>query len=147
MYGLNAIGRANGWSMAILGISIVFIGLVTLSIIISQLHKILDLWDNNGWMQRKSKKNVNLNTSTSEVESVEQVYAHPYIAPTDIDEVAGIWKPLVDGLDTPFSLADLHELARKHNFPHPHLSINRLRNEKYLVPAGNDLFEWNTEAK
>lgn len=147
MYGLEAIGKANGWSMAILGILIVFTGLVTLSIIISQLHKILDLWENNGWMQKGRKQKGNSHTSILAEENVEPEYPHPYVDLANIDEVAEIWKPLVDELDSPFSLTELHALARKHKFPHPHLSINRLRKKHILVQAGNGLFEWNTDAE
>ena len=46
MYGLEAIAQHNGWVQSILGISIVFSGLVLLSFAVSQIHKILDLWDN-----------------------------------------------------------------------------------------------------
>ncbi|MEN8212519.1 MAG: OadG family protein [Thermodesulfobacteriota bacterium] len=46
MYGLEAINANNGWSIAVVGVTIVFSGLVMLSFVISQLHKILDLWKN-----------------------------------------------------------------------------------------------------
>lgn len=147
MYGLSAIEAANGWSMAILGISIVFAGLITLSFIISQLHKVLDMWENWGWINGKGDRKTDRDTPvTAENHLHAQLCSHPYFCPTDIDELAAIWEPLVNRLESPFCLADLHELARKHNFPHPHLSINRLRNSNILVPIGDRLFEWNTEA-
>ncbi len=147
MYGLSAIGAANGWSMAILGISIVFAGLITLSILISQLHKVLDFWENWEWINGKSDRNTDRNTPGTAAENSDvQLCSHPYFCPTEIDELTAVWEPLVNRLDTPFYLADLYELARKHNFPHPHLSINRLRSANILVPIGDRLFEWNTEA-
>ncbi|WP_300459313.1 OadG family protein [Desulfobacula sp.] len=45
MYGLEAINAYNGWAMAITGPLIVISGLAILSIIISQLHKIIAIFD------------------------------------------------------------------------------------------------------
>ena len=46
MYGLEAISANNGWAVSVVGITIVFSGLVTLSLLISQLHKAVDLFEN-----------------------------------------------------------------------------------------------------
>ena len=45
MYGFDNITANNGWAMAVVGASIVFAGLVVLSFVISQIHKILELWE------------------------------------------------------------------------------------------------------
>ncbi|MCF6246649.1 MAG: hypothetical protein L3J69_04730 [Desulfobacula sp.] len=45
MYGIEAINANNGWAISIVGITIVFSGLVTLSSVISQLHKVLAIWE------------------------------------------------------------------------------------------------------
>ena len=45
MYGLDAIAANNGWAISGVGISIVFSGLCVLSFVISQLHKVLNLWE------------------------------------------------------------------------------------------------------
>ena len=45
MYGLEAISFHNGWAMALAGALIVFAGLVVLSTVIAQLHKILTFWE------------------------------------------------------------------------------------------------------
>ena len=45
MYGLEAINASNGWAMAITGPLIVISGLTILSIIISQLHKLVAIFD------------------------------------------------------------------------------------------------------
>ena len=45
MFGIDNITQNNGWAMAAVGASIVFSGLVVLSFVISQIHKILKLWD------------------------------------------------------------------------------------------------------
>ena len=45
MYGFDNITANNGWAIAVIGASIVFAGLVILSFVISQIHKVLELWD------------------------------------------------------------------------------------------------------
>ena len=45
MYGIDNITANNGWAMAAVGATIVFLGLVVLSFVISQIHKILELWE------------------------------------------------------------------------------------------------------
>jgi hypothetical protein len=42
LYGIEAIEAANGWAMAIAGALIVMAGLAILSLVISQLHKLVD---------------------------------------------------------------------------------------------------------
>lgn len=45
MYGLEAINANNGWAISVVGVTIVFSGLVMLSLVISQLHKVLAIWE------------------------------------------------------------------------------------------------------
>lgn len=46
MYGLAAINAAHGWLITVVGIGIVFTGLVILSTFIANLERLLKLWDN-----------------------------------------------------------------------------------------------------
>ena len=43
MYGLEAINANNGWAISVVGVTIVFTGLVMLSFVIAQLHKVLGI--------------------------------------------------------------------------------------------------------
>ncbi len=43
MFGIDNITNNNGWAMAVVGASTVFLRLVVLSFVISQIHKILEL--------------------------------------------------------------------------------------------------------
>ncbi|MGD8242291.1 MAG: OadG family protein, partial [Desulfobacterales bacterium] len=43
--GFANIAAHNGWSMAILGAGIVMTGLIILSLAISQIHKLVELWN------------------------------------------------------------------------------------------------------
>jgi len=140
MYGLEAISDAGGWQMAALGVSIVFLSLIFLAIIISQLHNILEF--------RSPRKSLPGNgPETKTVGQQAATLHHPPICPEDIDTVADLWSPLVGQLNDPFRLQDLYEKAANNNFPHPHLTINRLRQAGILVPVDDCLFSWNTNVK
>jgi hypothetical protein len=48
----------------------------------------------------------------------------------------------VERLDEPFELTRLFEIAKEKNLPHPHLSINRLREANILVAHEDGTFTW-----
>ncbi len=134
MYGLEAINAHNGWSMAIVGPLIVMSGLTILAIIISQLHKLVAL------MEGKDKKDSVAKTEAA-TENPDQLTI-PDRIPDDINEAALIYQPLIDQLEQPFELHGLYEIAAKSQFPHPHLTINRLRDASILQDEGDGLFTW-----
>jgi Na+-transporting methylmalonyl-CoA/oxaloacetate decarboxylase gamma subunit len=136
LYGLEAINASNGWSMAVLGATIVFCGLVILSLAISQLNKLLSFFD-------KSPAEA---TSYSQkgAPPVAQPPQHPLYCPEDVQAAANIYAPLAAELGSTFKLADLYTLSRKYDFPHPHITISRLRDARLLLPEGGGVFSWNT---
>ena len=138
MYGLEAINAANGWAMAYTGAIIVFIGLVVLSFVISQLNRILSFWEN---LISKSRQNHKAK-QTDELED-ENTFVVPYHVPSDIKEAARYYSHLVEDLDQPFELTRLYEISQQKGFPHPHITISNFRQANILVPAGNGLFTWN----
>src|SRR5210317_681019 len=110
MIGLQAISANNGWSMAFVGALIVMCGLASLSFIISQLHKIIGLFE---------KK---------------KAAAHAIVEqPPDIDilnnlEVAArTYQMLTADLGDSFELVKLYEIFERENLPHPHLTISAFR--------------------
>ena len=131
MYGLEAISAYNGWAMAITGPLIVMAGLTILSIIISQLHKVVAIFD------KKAKQ-----TTEPVVKSKDEISV-PKILPNDILETAKIYQALIDKLEQPFELSDLYQVAAQNNFPHPILTVNRLRGAGILISEGEGLFIWN----
>tara|TARA_B100001971_G_C18084608_1_gene480180 strand:- start:390 stop:809 length:420 start_codon:yes stop_codon:yes gene_type:complete len=137
LYGFEAIAAHNGWSMAIVGASIVFSGLVILSLVISQLHKLLTIWENKGTFFNRNKR-----TSVNSTEEVLDLNL-PGRFPSDINEAARLYHPLVEKLGQPFQLVQLYEVSRKKGFPHPHLTISLLRQAKVLVPEGDGVFIWH----
>ncbi len=131
MYGLEAIRAYNGWAMAITGPLIVMSGLTILSIIISQLHKVVAVFD------KKDKQ------ATEAVVKSKDEISVPKVLPIDISETAEIYQQLIDKLEQPFELSDLYRVAGENNFPHPVLTISRFREAGILTQAGEGVFIWN----
>jgi len=129
LYGLQAIAAHNGWAMALAGALIVFSGLVILSFVISQLHRILAFFE---------KKPVDV-----EPPEDKPGFLLPKPFPEDINEIVRLYKPLVEALGETFYLSELYEMSRKNDFPHPHITLTALRESKILVSDGNGVFSWN----
>ncbi len=138
MYGFQAIAANDGWAMSLMGVCIVFSGLVLLSLAISQIHKVFTIFD-----KRKAKKDAAMKmTAAKETKADIRL---PYLnLPKDIAKATSLFAPLIKSKDKPFLLADLLKAAEKEDFPHPHLTINYLRDANLLVPAGDGFFVWQS---
>jgi hypothetical protein len=138
-FGFHNITANNGWAMAVVGASIVFTGLAVLSFAISQIHKILELWDEKDKYLSRFKKQAS--------EDEKKIPQAPVYTPARIptaDELARIYRPLVDQLKEPFELIQLFEKAEEMGLAHPHLSLKQLREAGYLTPQEKqDMFTWN----
>ena len=131
MYGLHAISAQNGWAMAVIGALIVMAGLSGLSFAISQLHRLVALFE------KKEKK----------IEKASDKAPEDQIKPldfplSDLKLAADVYKPLTSELGDSFELGILFKLFRECNLPHPHLTIRSFRESGLLVPAGEDRFTW-----
>ena len=91
MYGLEAIAAHNGWSMALAGALIVFAGLLVLSSVISQLHKILMIWDKEPIPLVEDEE-----VPQEEEPEDEKIISLPKEFPSDINEIAQLYRPLID---------------------------------------------------
>jgi hypothetical protein len=138
LIGIENITNNNGWAMAVVGASIVFLGLVVLSFVISQIHKVLKLWDEREKYLDRFKKKI---PAVEKEEFDHPVYKEHHL-PT-VDELANTYRPLVEKLEEPFKLSQLFEIAHKIDLPHPHLSIQRLQEADILVAQGDGTFTWN----
>jgi hypothetical protein len=138
LFGFENITNNNGWAMAAVGASIVFSGLVALSFVISQIHKILALWEEREKYLARFKKRL-LARAAEKIQAPD--YAQRQFP--DADELAEDYGPLVDQLKQPFTLSQLFEVARQNDLPHPHLSIQRLQEAGILVAQGDGTFTWN----
>jgi hypothetical protein len=139
MFGIDNITNNNGWAMAVVGATTVFVGLIVLSFVISQIHRILDLWENRG-------KKVN-GKKEAAAPAGEKKVAPPAVKeesrlPT-ISELTSIYRPLVEQLAEPFPLVQLYEKTKEMNLPHAHLSIKSLQEADILVAQGDGTFTWN----
>ena len=141
MFGFENITANNGWAMAAVGASIVFVGLVILSFVISQIHKILEFWeqrDKRG-TQRKTEP-----AQTAETRQPEVPVYREHRIPT-VKELASIYNPLVEQLKEPFQIVQLFEISKKMDLPHPHLSIKSLQEAGILVAQGEGRFTWDKQ--
>jgi len=137
LYSIENITAANGWAMAAVGATIVFLGLVVLSFVISQMHKVLEFWENRGARESTS---VIQPAATEPVKSDAKVFKAQHLP--EVTELTDTYGPFIEALDKPFILTQLFEIAKENDLPHPHLSINRLREAGILVAQEDDTFTW-----
>ena len=50
---------------------------------------------------------------------------------------------IIDKIEQPFELNDIYKVAEQNNFPHPILTVSRLRDAGILICEGEGLFIWN----
>ena len=139
MYGFHAISTHNGWAMAIAGTLIVFSGLVVLSAVISQLHKILLFLETKYDRFRNNNKIQESDEPDEQPES-----ALPTIFPSALDEIARLYQPLIEEIGETFYLSDLYKIAKENKFPHPHITFTAFRDAKILIPHGEGVFSWKS---
>jgi hypothetical protein len=137
LYGLHAITTHNGWAMAIAGACIVFSGLVVLTTAISQIHRILLFLENKYASFRNNNK----------IQEDEEPEEHPKLSlpkifPTELEELASLYQPLIDEIGDTFYLSVLYKIAKENHFPHPHITFTAFRDAKILIPFGDGVFSW-----
>jgi hypothetical protein len=118
----------------------VFSGLAVLSLVISQIHKLMTFWDNKTQYLNKRSKEA---PAPEIVEEEEKEPAGPVLCPSNIQAMATLYRPLVESLAAPFQLIDLYNLAQDREFPHPHLTLTCFRQANFLIPQGDGYFTWN----
>ena len=138
MYGFENISANNGWAMAAVGATIVFIGLVVLSFVISQIHKILEFWEKRGTTQ-EAPKEAPVPSAAPKIQAAD--YKSRQLP--SVTDLISIYRPLVEQLAEPFQLVQLFEKTKEMNLPHAHLSIKSLQEADILVAQGDGTFTWN----
>ena len=123
--------------MAVVGATTVFLGLIILSFVISQIHKLLELWGNRDKYLNGGKKK-------TPPEKIEGPAYQEHRLPT-ARELVSIYRPLVEQLKAPFPLVQLFEKTKEMDLPHPHLSIKSLQEADILVAQGDGTFTWNKQ--
>jgi Na+-transporting methylmalonyl-CoA/oxaloacetate decarboxylase gamma subunit len=134
--GFANIAANNGWSMAWLGAGIVMTGLIILSLAISQIHKLVEFWEN-----RQTKTDAEPAAATAPV-AADPTPAAMAPCPINLEELAARYAVLTEPLDSPFALRELYRLAGESDLPHPHITIRCLREAGLLTMEGDGLFSW-----
>jgi Na+-transporting methylmalonyl-CoA/oxaloacetate decarboxylase gamma subunit len=140
LFGFENIAANNGWAIAVVGASIVFLGLVVLSFVISQVHKILKLWERRDEVPKANEKQA----PVEELKTKKAPVSLQHHLPT-VKELTSIYRPLVEQLKQPFELLQLFEISNKMDLPHPHLSLKYLQEAGVLVPQGDGTFTWDKQ--
>ena len=122
MFGIENITNNNGWAMAVVGATTVFIGLAVLSFVISQIHKILELWENRGKKRARPAE---------PPEKKEPVFREQRL-PT-AQELCSIYRPLVEQLKEPFDLMQLFEKTKEMSQSANAVISNKLRASENLL--------------
>lgn len=132
MFSIENITANNGWAMALAGAIIVMTGLSVLSLVISQLHKLVALFEKKDPAKTKGPA----------AAVPESPVAAAISDPADMAETAKLYQTAAGELDREFELRQLYAVAAQKQMPHPHLSIRSMREAGIIVPAGDGLFTW-----
>lgn len=137
MTGLEAINAHDGWAITILGMSIVYTGLVVLATAIAQLHKLLVLWDR----RREVLRPLIHKFTGKRIRGPGDIVLSP-----DSWEIAYQFKLLVTLMgQESFPLPLLLALAETRGMGRPHASLLRMIEAKVIVPNGDGYFRWNQD--
>ena len=138
MYGIEAINAHNGWAISAVGITIVFTGLVLLSLVISQFYKVLDLYENpqkiKGWFTRETPSKGPLETTPPELVLTEEQ-----------KEITRQFALLARTMEDHFSLPRLLHLAQISGIKNPHSNLNLLLKSAIIFPDNEGFFCWDQE--
>jgi hypothetical protein len=138
LFNLEAISANNGWAISVIGITIVFSGLTLLSLIISQLHRALDLWDKKGdWLKAARVKDKTASEQPGPEESEKKISR-------DLPVEFRQYRLLVEWLGEPFALPELVEVAEKRGLKRVHSTVNDLLLSGYIVADGKGYYNWKS---
>ena len=124
MFGLEAIIAHDGLGISVIGLSIVFVCLILLSLAVSRIHKLIELWD------KKDQKAPPISDLT---------------VPQDVRRTSRQFKLLIEWIGEPFPLPKLLDLSKKCGLSRPHSTINEFIKCELIIPAENGYYVWNKE--
>ncbi len=141
LFSLERIAAQNGWSMAGLGIIIDLTGLAALSLIISQVPKLVNLLEKIKTLAGGGSSPEKPSVATAAPAAPEEPVGD--FSSTDISDLANFYQNHTRELGDTFLLVALYRLAAQKALPHPHLTIKSLRETGLLLPKGDGYFAWN----
>jgi hypothetical protein len=133
--GFAAISAQNGWAMAATGAAIVIIGLAILSLIISQLHKILGFFEKGETAEPVTDEPTSAAPPAVEIGSIDPL--------TDLVATARQYRFLTAQLGDSFGLAQLYHALETANAPHPHITVRELKASGFLISTDKGQFSWH----
>ncbi|MBT9438233.1 MAG: hypothetical protein GAS50_03470 [Desulfobacterales bacterium] len=137
MFGLEAIIAHDGLGISVIGISIVFVSLVLLSFAVSQIHKLIELWDKKNTSYQRVKKSQQKDQKTPSVSDL--------AIPQDVQKASRQFKLLIEWMGEPFPLPKLLDLSGKCGLSRPHSTINEFIKCELIIPAENGYYVWNKQ--
>jgi Na+-transporting methylmalonyl-CoA/oxaloacetate decarboxylase gamma subunit len=137
LFGLEAIIAHDGLGISVIGISIVFVSLVLLSFAVSQIHKLIELWDKKNTSYQRVKKSQQKDQKTPSVSDL--------AIPQDVQKASRQFKLLIEWMGEPFPLPKLLDLSGKCGLSRPHSTINEFIKCELIIPAENGYYVWNKQ--
>lgn len=137
MYGLASINASNGWAISVVGITIVFSGLVSLSLVISQLHKVLAFYEDPSKIKALFKR------KTAEKKADEKIIN--MVLTQSQKEIIKQYALLARTMDDHFSLPRLLCLAQISGVKDPYPNLDILLKMRIIQSDGNGFFTWKNE--
>lgn len=138
LYGLEAINAHNGWAISVVGVTIVFTGLVSLSVLISQLHKLVTLYNNPGRIKKlfalKPKSAAKAGTPKKHLVLTEAQ-----------KQICRQYNLLAQTMDDVISLPKLLRMAELSGLKDPHANISFLLKSGILCADEQGYFRWDED--
>jgi len=155
MYGLEAISAANGWTIAISGVSIVFIGLLVLAAVMANMERILASWDRRGellkaFKQKPQEKQAQVREAPQgrpESQTPDKISLR--LSQEQI-EVADHFRLITKRLGKPFPLPQLLEKATEHGISNPHRHLDTFLKLNLIVEDKDDrrgFYTWASDVQ
>lgn len=121
--------------MASIGASIVFLGLVLLSFAVSQIHRLLELWENRAEYSARIRNGSSLNGENREK-----------VLPREAMLAIKQLQLLTERLGVPFPLPKLVDLSEKTGMKHPYAMTHAALAAGIIVPDKKGYFTWDQSA-
>jgi len=140
LFGFEAIIAHDGLGISVIGISVVFASLILLSFAVSQIHKLIGLWDKRSKYYHRPKK-------SQRQKGQKEVSVPDSTVPQDVRRASRQFKLLIEWIGEPFPLPKLLDLSGKCGLSRPHSTINELIKCELIIPDENGYYVWNKQAE
>jgi len=140
LFGFEAIIAHDGLGISVIGISVVFVSLILLAFAISQIHKIIGLWDKRSKYYHRPKK-------SQRQKGQKEASVPDSTLPQDIQRASRQFKLLIEWIGEPFPLPKLLDLSGKCGLYRPHSTINELLKCELIIPDENGYYVWNKQVE